>query len=459
MSKAIDMTKGSPFKNIFRFALPIGLGFALQNLYGLGDSLIVSLSRGADATTGVNLTGSISFLTLGFAQGITAGFGIVLSQYVGAKNVQKMKNSIGTSIVLTVIIALIVSAITTVLARPMLVMLETDEQFLEYSVSYIRAIFIGLVFNSLYNYTDQVMRALGDSKTPFKILILCAVLNIGLNSLLFVFDGLSVAWAGWATVISQAISALVGFIVIFKKFPEVRPKKEDFKLKLKFCLHHLGMGLPMAIQFIITASGCMVQQWAFNSLDNELYAMAQGAANKIDNIFGLFLNGAGVAMATYVGQNYGAREYDRIKKGVKVSFGVGAIFTVISMTCMLTLAVPMSRLLLPADTIVGDAETVYNLVFTYAIFQSSFYYALFMIFQMRQCVQAIGRSMVAMFGGVVEFAMRVFIAFTFAKWFGFVGACLSNPLAWVGGATYLTIAFIVCYKKMIKNQNKETLLA
>ena len=459
MSKAIDMTKGSPFKSIFRFALPIGLGFALQNLYGLGDSLIVSLSRGANASTGVNLTGSITFLTLGFAQGITAGFGIVLSQYVGAKNVQKMKNSIGVSIILTIIIALAVSVLSTIFAKPMLVLLETDGQFLDYSLSYIQAIFMGLVFNSLYNYTDQVMRALGDSKTPFKILIFCAVLNLGLNSLLFVFDGLSVAWAGWATVISQALSALVGFIVIFKKFPEVRPKKSDFAFNFKFAMRHLAMGLPMALQFIITASGCMVQQRAFNALDNPLYAMAQGAANKIDNVFGLFLNGAGVAMATYVGQNYGAKNYDRIKKGVKVSFGVGAIFTAISMVCMLTLSVPMSRLLLPANTIASDAEKVYDLVFTYALFQSSFYYALFIIFQMRQCVQAIGRSVVAMFGGVVEFVMRALIAFTFAKWFGFVGACLSNPLAFVGGATYLSIAFVVCFKKLIKQQNETQILA
>ncbi len=459
MSKAIDMTKGSSFKNIFWFALPIGLGFALQNLYGLGDSLIVSLARGADATTGVNLTGSVTFLTLGFAQGITAGFGIVLSQYVGAKNVQKIKNSLGTSIILTVIIALAVSVLATVMARPMLVLLETDEQFLEYSVSYIQAIFMGLVFNSLYNYTDQVMRALGDSKTPFMILILCAVLNLGLNSLLFVFDDLSVAWAGWATVISQAISALVGFIVIFKKFPEVKPSKSDFKFTFKFATHHLAMGLPMALQFIITASGCMVQQRAFNALDNPLYAMAQGAANKIDNVFGSFLNGAGVAMATYVGQNYGAKDYGRIKKGVKVGFGVGAIYTAFSMAGMLLLSVPMSRILLPANTIVGDAEKVYELVFTYALFQSSFYYALFVIFQMRQCVQAIDRSLVAMFGGVVEFAMRTFIAFTFAKWFGFVGACLSNPLAFVGGAIYLSIAFVICFKKLVKKESENQITA
>ena len=453
MAKAIDMTVGSPFKNIFRFAIPIGLGFALQHLYNLGDALIVSLSRGSNAATGVNLTGSLTFLILGFAQGITAGFGIVLSQFVGAKDVEKMKKSVGTSLVLSVIIALILTVFAVLLATPLLRLLETNEQYIGYSSSYIKAIFSGIVFSVLYNYSDQVMRAMGDSKTPLLILILCAILNLGLNSLLFVFDSLPVAWAGWATIISQAISCLVGCIVIFKKFPELRLKKQDFRFQTKFAIRHLSMGLPMAMQFMITASGCMVQQRAFNVLSDPLCAMAQGTASKIDNIFGSFLNGAGTAMATYVGQNYGAKKYDRIKKGYFSSLGVGAIFTAFSMVLMLTLSVPMAKLLLPASSITGDANTVYDYVFTYAIFQSSFYYFLFMIFQLRQCVQGIGRSTVAMFGGVVEFGMRFFTAFTFAEWFGYIGACLSNPLAWVGGAVYLLIAFIICFKKLDRKES------
>ena len=454
MAKAIDMTVGSPFKNIFKFAIPIGLGFALQHLYTLGDGLIVSLSRGSEAVTGLNITGSLNFLVLGFAQGVAAGFGIVLSQYVGAKNLQKMRRSIATSLLWCIIIAGIASVLSVAFARPILVLMRTDESFLEYAVSYVQATFSGLVFTTLYNYGDQVLRALGDSKTPLFILVLCAVLNLALNSLLFFFDDWSVAWAGYATIISQAISALLEFIIIFKRFPEVRLKKEDFKQESKFILHHLGMGLPMSIQFIITASGCMIQQSAFNMLPDKLCAMAQSNASKIDNIFGSLLNGAGVAMATYVGQNYGAGNYERIKKGFFVSLGVGAIFTVFSMTLMLTLCVPMTKLLLPADSIPGNPQTVYDYAFKYAVFQSCFYYFLFLIFQLRQCVQGIGRSITAMFGGVVEFIARAFIASTFAKWWGFTGACLSNPLAWIAGAVYLLIAFIICFKKIYKKPNK-----
>jgi Na+-driven multidrug efflux pump len=401
------------------------------------------------------LTGSFAFLVLGFAQGMAAGFGIVLSQYVGAKNVQKMKGSIATSLLLCLIVGVLGTILAVSLARPVLELMGTDERYLEYSVGYARATFTGLLFTILYNYGDQVLRAMGDSKTPLFVLILCAVLNLGLNSLMFAFEDLTVAWAGYATIISQFISALVEFIVIFKKFPEIRLKRADFKQDIRFAMHHIGMGLPMSIQFVITASGCMVQQRAFNTLSDPLCAMAQSNVSKIDNVFGSFLNGAGTAMATYVGQNYGARDYDRIKKGYFASLGVGAIFTAFSMTLMFTLSVPMTKLLLPAESIIGDANVVYDYALRYAVMQASFYWFLFMIFQLRQCVQAIGNSITAMFGGVVEFSIRAIIAGTFAKWWGFAGACLSNPLAWVGTSTYLLIAFIICFRKLLKSETKE----
>ena len=187
---------------------------------------------------------------------------------------------------------------------------------------------------------------------------------------------------------------------------------------------------------------------------DDLALAAIGSTGALTALIVNMLMGLASGSGVIIAQNYGAKDYGRIKKGVKVGFGVGAIYTAFSMAGMLLLSVPMSRILLPANTIVGDAEKVYELVFTYALFQSSFYYALFVIFQMRQCVQAIDRSLVAMFGGVVEFAMRTFIAFTFAKWFGFVGACLSNPLAFVGGAVYLSIAFVICFKKLVKKESE-----
>ncbi len=451
MAKAVDMTTGSPFKRIFFFAIPIALGFMLQNMYSLGDSLIVSLSRGAEAATGVNLTGSLTFLIIGFAQGFSTGFGIALSQFVGAKNINKIKNSIATSLVLSIVISVIVAGISSSLSRFFLELLSTDELFIDYADRYLRVIFIGTPFLMLYNLSDQFLRAMGDSNTPLFILIMCAVLNIGLNSLMFISDVFTVAWAGWATVISQGISSIVGFSVLFKKFPEVRLKPQDFKFTFEFASFHLKMGFPMALQFMVTASGCMIQQKAVNDLGEPMYQMAQATASKIDNIFGIIPNGAGVAMATYVGQNFGAKRFDRIKEGYKKSFLVGAIYTAIAMTLCISLCTPFTKLLLPRDTIIGgDPDLVYNLAFKYNLILSCFYYVLFLVFSGRSCLQAIGCSSLTILGGITETTMRIISAYTLAVWFGFMGTCFSNPMAWFGGAVFFVIAYNISFKKVEK---------
>ena len=452
--KVIDMTKGSPFRIILVFAIPIALGFALQQLYIIGDSLIVSLSLGANATTGVNLTGTFVFLVQGFAQGITAGMGIVLSQFVGAKNKEKMRQSVATALTICISVAIVLGLVSAIFARPVLELMQTSEEHIDYAVSYVRTVLIGLVFTVLYNLSDQIMRAMGDSKTPLIILIICACLNIGLNSLLFIFPTWTVAWAGWATVISQALSAIVGFVIIFRRFTELRVKKKDFRISFAFAWHHLRIGIPMAFEFMITALGCMIQQRAFNVLGaidlqnpQYTYAMAQTTASRVDNIFGCFLNGCGVAMATFVGQNYGAKNYTRIKKGFFSAMLVGAIFTVFSTIGAISTCYPMFKLLLP-----GVDTRVYELGFRYILIQSLQYYALLMVFVPRQAVQALGKSALAVFGGIIELALRTIVAFTFAVWFGFDGAVLSNPLAWWGASIYLVIAFFVQINKLIKTQ-------
>lgn len=443
MAKTVDMTKGSPFKLLVKFTLPIALGLVLQQLYALGDAFIVSLSLGANATTGVNLTGSLSFLLQGFAIGLSAGFGVVLSQFVGANDEHNMRKTVGSSILLAIISTCIISVFAVIFARPILIAMETNADYLDYAVSYIQAIFAGLVFTTLYNLSDQIMRAMGDSKTPVFILILCACLNLSLNSLLFIFPSLTVAWAGWATVISQGISALVGFIVIFKKFPVLRLKAHHFILKARFCFKLLSVGLPMSIHFVITASGCMIQQRAFNLLPDKYCAMAQGIGSKIDNIFNSFLNACGIAMGTYVGQNFGAKNYNRIRKGIKAGLLVGLIYSGIATLGAISLAMPLTSLLLPSAP-----NQVFEYTQQYLTIQGLTYYFLLTLFIFRQALQSINKSSLTMIAAVAELLSRVFVAFTFAVWFGFVGAILSNPLAWFIGALFFVLFFIIEMRKL-----------
>ena len=446
MKKVVDMTTGSPYKQILIFAIPIALSFMLQNLYTVGDTLIVSLSMGPDASTGVNVTGSMGFLVLGFAQGVAAGFGIVLSQFVGAKDKEMMRKSVATSIVLSVIMSLILSVAAVSSARPILELLQTDAKYIEHSTQYIIAIYAGLIFTVMYNLTSFILRAMGDSNTPLITLIICAVLNLGLNSLLFIPGfPIGTAWAGWATVISQAVSAIVGWVYIFKKFDVLRLKKSDFRISWKFAWKHLAMGLPMALQYTITATGTMIQQRAFNVLSDPLYAMAQGAANKTDNIFGSMLNGCGAAMATYCGQNYGARRYDRLRSGFVACLVLGIAFSLVAAAGNVLSIVPAARLLLP-----GVEERVYDYAFHYIAVQSSFYYFLYLVFALRQSVQGVGRSTLSMVGGIIELAVRAVVAFTLAVWFGFDGACFSNSLAWIGAAIFFLAAYILILRKLMR---------
>ncbi|MBR3864285.1 MAG: polysaccharide biosynthesis C-terminal domain-containing protein [Clostridia bacterium] len=440
MAKNIDMTTGSPFKKIFLFALPVAIGYVLQNFYSLGDSIIVSLARGENAVTGINITSSLIFLVNGFAQGMSAGFGIVLSQFVGAKNQDKMRQSIATSLLLTFFISVLLSISFFLLAPTILKVLNTNELFYDYALSYIRIIFAGILFMGIYNLADQILRALGDSKSPLIILIICSTLNLILNSLLFITD-LSVAWAGWATIISQAISAGVGFIIIFKKFKELKLKKSDFKIDFNFIFRHLATGLPMAFQFTITAVSCMIQQKAFNSLPNPDFAKAQGTGSKLDNLFSAALFGASNAMAIYCGQNYGANKLDRIKSGVKCSYLVGLIFTAFCFILNLLLCKPLSKILL-----YGVTNDILKLIFQYTFIQSLFYYSLYVLLSLRQSLQGMGYSSLTLVGGTIELIMRCLAAFVLANLFGYNGACFSNVLAWVGGM----ITFMICYYAVIK---------
>ena len=449
--KIIDMTVGLPFKNVLIFSIPIMLGLVLQNAYAMGDSLIVSLSRGADAATGINITGSINFMVLGFSQGISAGFGIVISRFVGAKDKDKMRNSFATSIVLAVIISILLTIVIVPLSRPILMLLQTDSRYIDYSDEYMKAIYSGIVLSTLYNLSDQVLRALGDSKTPLFTLILCAVLNIALNGLLFITD-LPVSWAGWATIISQAVSAVVGFCAIFMKFKDMRLKRSDFKFSFGFALHHIATGVPMAVQFLITASGTMFQQRAFNMLPGDSYEMAQSTASKIDNIFLSMLNGVGIGMATFTGQNYGAKRTDRLKTGLRQSLLLGFIVSIIAFSLSAVLCVPISRLLL-----INVDESIYGLVFQYELTQASTYYFLALLFIGRNVLQGVGKSWLTIVGGLIELTTRIIACETFAVWFGFTGACFSNPTAWLTGGIFFIIMSIIMVNRAHRKNLEKTL--
>jgi Na+-driven multidrug efflux pump len=443
MKKNVDMTVGNPTKLLVWFMIPLILNYVFQQFYAVGDSAIVALALGSKVVTGVNVTGSLSFLVLGFSQGCSGGFGVLMSQFVGAKDEERQRKSFATSIILTIVIATVLTALSLTYSRELLVLMKTNEIYIGYAEEYIRAIFSGIVFTMFYNLASQILLAHGDSKSPLIILIVSAVLNVLLNCLLFVTDW-SVAWAGWATVISQGIAAIVGFVLIVKKIPTLRLKKSDFCVNVGFVFKHLGMGLPMACQYSITAFGCMIQQRAFNLFDPK-YAMAQSTGSKIS---GLFDSGAlqafGTAIGTYFGQNYGAKRLDRLQEGLKKGFLVGAVTAVASSLLVIALAYPLSWVLLP-----DASKEIYDLVFFYDFVHGVMYVFLALIYFFRHALQGIGQSVCATLGGVVELIARVVCANTLAK-IAFEYACFSNPSAWLTAGLFLMIVFLFFLQKLKK---------
>lgn len=448
---ARDLTRGNPFKLMLAFSLPIFIGNVFQQLYNMADTLIVGRTVSSDAMSGVGCTGAVSFLVLGLVWGLTTGFAVRTSQLYGAKDYDGMRKSVAVSLELCVVMTILLTALAVPMTNPLLRMMKTPEIYFEYAYFYLLTIFAGIGATILYNIAASTLRAVGDSRTPLIFLIISAVLNVGLDFVCIVFLKMSYTGAGVATVVSQLISGAASLIYMFHAYPELKPRKKDWIPDFPMIRGHISIGLPMALQFSITAIGCIFQQSALNSLHSSMPGVvtAYTAASKIDNIACQPLNALGTAMATYAGQNYGAKEYGRIKDGVFA----GMVYSVISwfagMAFCIGLAKPLTAMFINKEA--GEAALFYTDMLKYSkeflVYQSVFYIGLGIIFIYRNALQGIGRSALTMVAGVTELAGRSLTAFIFVKYIGYTGVCLSNPVAWVAADIFLMAAYYAVMRK------------
>ena len=443
-----DLTKGNPFKLILLFALPVLCGNVFQQLYNMVDTIIVGNTVNADALTGVGLTGPVSFLIIGFVGGLTAGFGVRVAQRYGAQDEDGVRRAIAMSFLLGIVITVVLTAIAVPLTAPLLRLMQTPEQYFGYAYNYLFVIFCGIGASVLYNMIAGVLRAVGDTKTPLFFLIVAACLNVALDFAFILGAKMHYCGAALATVLSQLLSGTACFIYMWKRYPALRLKKKDFAWDWSLAGGHIAVGLPMALQFSITAIGCMVQQTALNGLNDSLpgAVTAYAAASKIDALATQTFAALGTAMATYAGQNYGAGDYTRIRKGVFV----GMIYTLASaalgIVVCVGLAEPLMYLFLTTDGNT-DAGVGFGQMLAYGkqylLFQSLCYVLLGTIFVYRNTLQGIGKSTVSMFAGVTEVAGRVIASLLFVSLWGFTGICLSNSTAWLAADLFLVITYFV----------------
>jgi putative MATE family efflux protein len=447
----LDLTEGSPFKLILKFSLPILIGNIFQQLYNMADTIIVGHTVSSDAMSGVGCTSSISFLILGLVWGLTSGFGVRTSQFFGARDENGLRRSIAVSFELCLVMTALLTAISVPLAGPLLKAMNTPESYYEYAYYYLVTIFWGIGATILYNIAANTLRAVGDSRTPLFCLVFSAVLNVILDFVCIVGFDMTYIGAGFATVVSQFISGAVCIAYMFKAYPALRLHKSDWKIDLNMIKGHIYVGLPMALQFSITAVGCIFQQTALNGLNSSMPGVVTGytAATKIDNIANQTFNSLGTACATYAGQNYGAKKFDRIKDGVFASMVYCIISWGLGLAFCLGLGVPMTGLFLNGAS--GEAAAYYSEMINYSmeflIYQSIFYPCLGIIFIYRNTLQGIGKSAVTTIAGVTELAGRSVTAFILVKYIGYVGVCLSNPIAWVAADIFLLATYYITMRK------------
>ena len=441
-----SLTTGSPTKLIIGFALPLLVGMLFQQFYSLVDTIIVGKTLGVDALAAVGSTGSINFMIIGFAMGICSGFAIPVAQRFGAEDYKSMRKFVANSVWLSIIIS--VTIVVVALTRQILVWMNTPDNIIDQAYSYIVVIFAGIPVIFLYNMTSGIMRSLGDSKTPVYFLLLASVINIALDVIFIVYIGMGVEGAGYATIISQAISGVACLIYIIFKFPLLKIERDEWHWDNSMASRLLGMGVPMGLQYSITAIGSVILQTAVNGLGSAAVA-SMTAANRIAMFMVTPFDALGSTMATYGGQNVGARKLERLKSGLKSAQLLGSAYSLIALAIIYFGADYLLLLFLDASetAIIADAKT-------FMIIQALFYIPLVAVNVFRFIIQGMGFSTFAILAGVMEMIARTAAAFTLVPWFGFLGACFASPLAWIFADAFLVPAFFGTYKKLEQKQSK-----
>ena len=433
-----NLTEGAPARLIFFFALPLVAGNMMQQLYAFIDTLIVGRFLGVNALAAVGCTGSLMFLALGFIMGFCTGVTIYTGQRFGAGDAAGVRKSAAACVQLGVLVGLTLTAIVLPLTRTLLVLMETPPEIIDGAQDFISIVFAGLTIFLLLYLQNCLIRALGDSKTPTIFLGITLALNIVFEPIAILVLQWGIPGAALATVFAQAIGALVFFIYIRRRVPVLHTRWTDWKPDRAVLIAHLRMGLPMAFQASVIAIGAIIVQVALNNL-GALPVAAYAATQKIDAVAVMPLISFGYAMAAYTAQNYGAQKYERIRAGVRACLKMSMAFAVGIGILLIAFGTHVLALFVGADA--AGAEEVIAYGRTYLIVTGSTYTLLSLLLVYRNVLQGLGQSVIPTIAGVMELIMRAVAAIFLCSSFGFLGACMAYPLAWIGAAVPVVLAY------------------
>ena len=437
-----SMVEGSPIKLILSFAVPLLIGNLLQQTYNMIDAAIVGKVLGSDALAAVGASSSVQFLVLGFCMGICAGFSVPIAKYFGAGDIRRLKSCVYHAYILAVFFSCILTGVTAYFCPQILHALKTPGNIYKDAYSYLFVIFLGIPFSILYNLLAGMLRAVGDSKTPFIFLAISTVLNIFFDLFCIVVLKLGCAGAAIATVFAQALSGIMCLFFMLRRMPLLRVDKQARELKKNVFSELLVMGLPMGLQYSITAIGSMVMQSANNGLGS-IYVSGFTAASKLKQFAMCPFDAIATGVSVFAGQNLGAGNVKRIRKGIISGVLVGGGYGIFIGIVLILFGRPLSLLFVSAE----DTK-VLNASAKYCFCSGFFFWLLGILNTLRMTIQGLGFSGIAIFSGVLEMIARIAVSKIFVPLYGYTAICFTDQTAWVVATIYCIIICSFCLRRI-----------
>ncbi|MFL0410783.1 MATE family efflux transporter [Microbacterium paludicola] len=439
---ARSLITGTPWRVILLYSVPLLLGNIVQQAYQIADTIVVGRYLGVDSLAAVGATGSLLFLLLGFAWGLTSGFAIPTAQAFGAQDDAAVRRSVAAGTILTAIVTVIITVAAPLIAAPALALMQTPAELMDEATVFTQISFLGAAAMMFFNYLSAIIRAIGDSRTPLVFLTVSCVLNIALVLLFVGMLDFGVAGAALATVLAQSVSVLLCLDYVRRRLPVLHVRREDWRAARDDLREHLRLGLPMGFQASIIAIGTITVQVALNTLGTEAVA-AYTTASRIDSLAIALLQSLGLAVSMYAAQNLGARRPDRIRRGVSQATWLAVAAAVLLGLFMILLGAPIVRVF------VGDgADAVVELAHGMLIINGAAYSLLGVLFVIRGALQGLGHTLIPTVTGIVELVMRTAAAVVLGGVMGFMGVALSNPLAWLGAVALLIPSYVSAHRKL-----------
>lgn len=440
-----DLTTGKPFRLILSFAIPFLMVNLFQQIYNIADMLIVGRILGTEAMTAVGSTGNLMWLTISASTSLGLGFSMLTAQYFGAKNQEGVKKSYSVAVLLCVVFNVILSVLGIMFLREILIIFKFPEEIINDTYSYFKWILAGVIPNAVFSLNSNMMRALGEAKTPMAISVISCVINVVLDYVMIAFFKMGTAGAGVATFISQTISCIISIIFVIRHFPQLHFRIGDMMPDRHIVKSLMKLGLPVAFFDVMNSSSAVIGQFAVNSMGVD-YITAVTAGSKIASFLNTALFAVGSAVTVFAAQNYGAGRFDRIKRGVRDSIVIMTSWNIFMVVFCIFAGKPLIGFVANTENMF-IIENAYN----YLNINVVLYIFVVLILAFRSTIQACGNSTAPVISAFGELFGRLFAAFYLAKVFGFMGVILINPTACIIATVINGIGYLSFVKKINKS--------